>query len=125
MRVRPAAVWVCREICQEVCPWNVRFADPAAERDHAHRPARDAVWDRGPADGDVSGETLEDDTSSDDDDGPTKAVISTTDGPALVGLMRMAEDEWDACTRRSAMRRAGYRATAQRGHRAVEVAFHQ
>jgi epoxyqueuosine reductase QueG len=66
------------------------------------------VWDRDPTDGDVSAETSEDDTSSDDDDGPTEAVIPTTDGPALVALMRMSEDEWDAYTRGSAMRRAGY-----------------
>jgi epoxyqueuosine reductase len=42
------------------------------------------------------------------DDGPTEAVIPSTDGPALVDLMRMSEDEWDAYTRGSAMRRAGY-----------------
>jgi epoxyqueuosine reductase len=35
-------------------------------------------------------------------------VIPTTDGPALVDLMRMSEDEWDAYTRGSAIRRAGY-----------------
>jgi len=56
----------------------------------------------------TSAETSEDDTSSDDDDGPTEATIPTTDGPALVDLMRMSEDEWDAYTRGSAMRRAGY-----------------
>jgi epoxyqueuosine reductase len=48
----------------------------------------------------------------DDDDpegeGPIEAVIPSTDGPALVDLMRMSEDEWDAYTRGSAMRRAGY-----------------
>jgi hypothetical protein len=30
-----------------------------------------------------------------------------TDGPRLVDLMRMSEDEWDAYTRGSAMRRGG------------------
>jgi epoxyqueuosine reductase len=58
------------DICQEVCPWNVRFAQVAAERDYAARGA--------------------------------------TDGPALVALMKMSEDEWNAHTRGSAMRRAGY-----------------
>jgi epoxyqueuosine reductase len=82
------------DICQEVCPWNVRFANPAAERDYAHRPSWEAEWDRDPNDP--------------DDDGPTEATIPTTDGPALVDLMRMSEDEWDAYTRGSAMRRAGY-----------------
>jgi epoxyqueuosine reductase QueG len=104
-------IWVYRQIRQEVCPWNVRFAEVAAERDYAHRPAWEAEWDRDPADpgdDDVSAETSEDDTSDDDDDGPTEATIPTTDGPALVDLMRMSEDEWDAYTRGSAIRRAGY-----------------
>jgi epoxyqueuosine reductase QueG len=38
----------------------------------------------------------------------TESVIPTTDGPALVDLMRMSEDEWDAYTRGSAIWRAGY-----------------
>jgi hypothetical protein len=41
---------------------------PAAEPDHANRPAWEAEWDRNPDDP--------------DDDGPTEAVIPTTDGPA-------------------------------------------
>ena len=28
----PTRVWVYRQICQEVCPWNVRFAEVALER---------------------------------------------------------------------------------------------
>lgn len=43
-----------------------------------------------------------------DGDGPTETTIPTTDGPALIDLMRMTEEEWDAYTRGSAMRRAGY-----------------
>jgi len=43
-----------------------------------------------------------------DGDGPTETTIPTTDGPALIDLMRMSEEEWDAYTRGSAMRRAGY-----------------
>ncbi len=35
-------------------------------------------------------------------------MIPTTDGSALVDVMRMSEHEWDAYTRGSAMRRAGY-----------------
>jgi epoxyqueuosine reductase QueG len=66
---------------------------PAEEPDYAPRPAWDAEWDRDP--------------NELDDDGPTEAVIPTTDGPALVDLMRMSEDEWDAYTPGSAMRRAG------------------
>jgi epoxyqueuosine reductase QueG len=77
-----------------VCPWNVRFTSVAAEGDYAARPSWEAEWDRDPSDP--------------EDDGPTETVIPTTDGPALVDLMRMSEDEWDAYTRGSAMRRAGY-----------------
>jgi epoxyqueuosine reductase QueG len=83
-----------------VCPWNVRFARVAAERDYAARPAWDAVWDR---DGDEDAST-----SAWGEDPLTEATIPTTNGPALVDLMRMSEDEWDAYTRGSAMRRAGY-----------------
>jgi epoxyqueuosine reductase QueG len=66
----------------------------AEERDYAARESWEAVWDADP--------------NHPEDDGPTEAVIPTTDGPALVDLMRMSEDEWDAYTRGSAMRRAGY-----------------
>ncbi|MHB1191784.1 MAG: tRNA epoxyqueuosine(34) reductase QueG [Longimicrobiales bacterium] len=141
------------DICQEVCPWNGRFAEVAAERDYAARPSWEAEWDAedvsaetcrgGEADsGDVNAEdvylaALEelaevrsdpvrgsgqgplvsaessngDDagvTAASDDDGPTRALIPTTDGSALVDLLRMGEDEWDAYTRGSAVRRAGY-----------------
>lgn len=82
------------DICQEVCPWNVRFAQVATERDYVARLAWEAEWDRDPNDP--------------EDDGPTEAFIPTTDGPALVDLMKMSEDEWDAFTRGSAIRRAGY-----------------
>jgi len=40
------AVWVYRHICQEVSPWNVRFAEVAAERDYAAW-AWEAEWDAG------------------------------------------------------------------------------
>ena len=93
------------DICQEVCPWNVRFAELAAERDYAARKEWEAEWPVG----DVSAETSDDPASSDDDDGPRPdSVIPGTDGPSLIALMRMDEDEWDAFTRGSAIRRAGY-----------------
>ena len=82
------------DICQEVCPFVQKFSVVAAERDYAARLSWEAGWDRDPDDP--------------DDDGPTEAVIPSTDGPTLVDLMRMSEDEWDAYTRGSAMRRAGY-----------------
>ena len=80
----------------------------APDGDYAAREAWEAVWDRDPADGDASAEASDGGISPEDDEGPTEEVIPTTDGPALVDLMRMSEDEWDAYTRGSAMRRAGY-----------------
>ncbi len=87
------------DICQEVCPWNVRFAEAAAERDYAAREAWEVDWEAAPEEGDVSAEVSGNGAA---------ALIPTTDGPALVDLMRMTEDEWDAFTRGSAIRRAGY-----------------
>ena len=86
-----------RHISQEVCPFAQKFSRVPEEADYAPRPAWEAEWDRDPGDPDDP-----------DDDGLTEAVIPTTDGPALVDLMRMSVDEWDAYTRGSAMRRAGY-----------------
>jgi epoxyqueuosine reductase QueG len=81
-------------ISQEVCPYTHKFSRPSQEPDYTARPAWEAERDRDPNDPDA--------------DGPTEVVIPTTDGPALVDLMRMSEHEWDAYTRGSAMRRAGY-----------------
>ena len=78
------------------------------EPDYDAQKAWEAEWECDPTEGDVSAETSEDGTSREEDDGPTEAIIPTTDGPALVDLMRMSEDEWDAYTRGSAIRRAGY-----------------
>jgi len=74
-----ATAWVYRHITQEVCPFTQKFAVAAAERDYAARAAWEAEWDADPADP--------------DDEGPAEAVIPTTDGPALVDLMRMSEGE--------------------------------
>ena len=81
-------------ICQEVCPFVQKFSVVAGEADYAARvsaetsrgayPAPDAGYANRPG------------------------RIPTTDGPALVDLLRMSEDEWDTYTRGSAMRRAGY-----------------
>ena len=77
-----------------MCPFAQKFSVVAAEGDYAARLTWEAEWDR--------------DADDPEGDGPVEAVIPTTDGPALVDLMRMSEDEWDAYTRGSAMRRAGY-----------------
>jgi hypothetical protein len=113
-------MWVYRHISPEVCPENERFAEVAAERDYAARPARiaensgqaaaSALMLGGDGDGDggedVSAETW------DGGDGagavPSAARVPTTDGLALVDLMRMSEDDRDAFARGSALRRAGY-----------------
>lgn len=92
------------EVCQEVCPWNQRFAAVAAERDYAAREEWEAEWPVG----DVSAERSDEAASSDDDGPRPDSIIPGTDGPSAIALMRMDEDEWDAYTRGSAMRRAGY-----------------
>jgi len=82
------------DICQEVCPFVRKFSRVAEEVAYAPRPAWMAERGR--------------DAGDPEDDGPTVAVIPTTDAPALIDLMRMSEDEWDAYTRGTAIRRAGY-----------------
>jgi epoxyqueuosine reductase len=95
------------DICQEVCPWNQRFAEVAAEGDYAAREAREVQLRQGDA-GDGSSETSAG-AGADQDGAPLPgAFLPTTDGPALIDLMRMREDEWDLFTRGSALRRAGY-----------------
>ncbi|HSW28219.1 MAG TPA: tRNA epoxyqueuosine(34) reductase QueG [Longimicrobiales bacterium] len=96
------------DICQEVCPWNVRFAEVAAERDYAARASWEAEWDADQQSGDVSPESPGDAVSDGESEPGAPALIPTTDGPSLVDLMKLDEPEWDAFTRGSAMRRAGY-----------------
>lgn len=76
------------DICQEVCPWNRRFATATAE------PAFAA---RGPGEPPFGVEPLEGD-----------AGHPGTDSPPLVELMALDEAAWDAFSRGSAIRRAGY-----------------
>ncbi len=85
------------DICQEVCPWNGRFAAEAAEPGYGARGPGEVpvgVEKEGPA-------------------GPgsdrTRLLHPGTDAPSLVELLRMAlsEDGWEAFSRGSAIRRAG------------------
>jgi epoxyqueuosine reductase len=92
--LRPALgnrVFGC-DICQEVCPFNVRFAEESAEPGYAAR---------GPGDLPVGVEALPGvDVSAETHPG--------TGAPSLVSLMRMTRADWDAFSRGSAIRRAGY-----------------
>jgi hypothetical protein len=79
-------LWVYRHISQEVCPWNVRFAEVSAECDYAAREEWEAEWPVG----DVSAETSDEAASSDDDDGPRlDSIIPGTDGPSLIALIAL------------------------------------
>ncbi|HEX9710293.1 MAG TPA: tRNA epoxyqueuosine(34) reductase QueG [Candidatus Thermoplasmatota archaeon] len=120
------------DICQEVCPFNVRFAEEAAEPGYAargpgERPAgvepppgvEAVVGERAvEADGHVSAETSGRSDAragrsprpwgEDADDGRPHPWHPGTEAPSLVELMRMTREDWDAFSRGSAIRRAGY-----------------
>lgn len=80
------------DICQEVCPWNERFAAESMEAGYAAR---------GPGERPIGVEALPaEDVSAETHPG--------TRAPSLVALMRMTREEWDAFSRGSAIRRVGY-----------------
>ncbi|MGW8267363.1 MAG: tRNA epoxyqueuosine(34) reductase QueG, partial [Longimicrobiales bacterium] len=70
------------DICQEVCPWNRRFAEPSKE------PAYRARGSRAEDVPDISGETRGSPIA--------RAGTSDTDGPELVGLLGLTEEEFSA-----------------------------
>lgn len=86
------------DICQEVCPWNERFAEESAEPGYAAR---------GPGDLPVGVEPLPGGDVSAETSGRRHAHPGTW-APSLVALMRMTREDWDAFSRGSAIRRAGY-----------------
>lgn len=75
------------DICQEVCPWNRRFADQTAEPRYAAR---------GPGEPPSGVEPLASDVRH-----------PGTDSPPLVDLMSMDEAAWESFSRGSALRRSG------------------
>ncbi len=94
VELRPAMgnrVFGC-DICQEVCPWNVRFGRESAARGYAAR---------GPGELPGGVEAL-----------PTEGTRTDahpgTASPPLVDLMRMTPEAWEAFSRGSPIRRAGY-----------------
>jgi epoxyqueuosine reductase len=99
--LRPAIgnrVFGC-DICQEVCPFNVRFAEPGAEPGYAARGPGDLPFGVEALPGeDVSAETSE-----------RQRTHPGTASPSLVELLETALDEnaWDSFSRGSAIRRAG------------------
>jgi len=84
------------DICQEVCPFNRRFAEPAIEPGYAAR---------GPGER-PTGVELEGPVSEQSGIPPTPNHPGT-DAPLLTELMGMDEVAWEAFSRGSAIRRAG------------------
>jgi epoxyqueuosine reductase len=75
------------DICQEVCPFSIKFSAPSSEP---------AFATRGPAEAPVGVEGLSSDRWH-----------PGTASPSLVDLMSMDESGWEAFSRGSALRRAG------------------
>jgi len=83
------------DICQEVCPWNApKLVRITGEADYLPR-----VPGLAASDSDPGAATRPH---------PHVATGPSTASPSLIGLMRMTREEWDAWTRGSAIRRAGY-----------------
>ncbi len=78
------------DICQEVCPFNVRFVAPAAEPGYAARAPGELPPGVEPLGGPGD-----------------RAPHPGTDGPSLTELMGMNDESWEAFSRGSAIRRAG------------------
>jgi len=78
------------DICQEVCPFNLKFAELTSEAGYAAR---------GPGERPVGVQA---------EAGSEEGRHPGTHAPSLIELMRMTPDHWDSFSRGSAIRRAGY-----------------
>ena len=104
------------DICQDICPWNERFARRADEPGYAARGPGEPPAGVEPEGGEgregrAGPSVLPPEGRS---PGPSGAAPSAsphpgTAAPALTDLMRMSEAEWERFSRGSAIRRAGYR----------------
>jgi epoxyqueuosine reductase len=103
--LRPAVgnrVFGC-DICQEACPFNGKFAEPAQEPGYAARGPGErpvGVQAEGPGFGPPR--------KQDPLEGRAEPWHPGTKAPALVDLLRMTPTEWESFSRGSAIRRAGY-----------------
>ena len=105
------------DICQEVCPFNVRFAREAAEPGYAARGPGELPSGVEALAGERAVEAPCAEPVGEGDPGRGVAAQSRrtvqrahpgTSAPPLVELMRMTRAQWDAFSRGSAIRRAGY-----------------
>jgi len=87
------------QTAQEVCPFNRKFADEADEPGYAAR---------GPGELPSGVEALPGERTVEAGGNVSAETHPETSAPSLIELMRMTRAEWDAFSRGSAIRRAGY-----------------
>lgn len=110
-----------RHSSQEACPWHQRFAGESSEPGYAARRPGErptGVEPEGGVEAAVTAETAEpgrpgspraqDAAAGGATPWPDRPPHPGTEAPSLVDLMRMTREDWDAFSRGSAIRRAGY-----------------